>query len=243
MKGVNLIDNTISKTTYGDISGPGGRCGLERAFELDVIQRRAGIFHTEQDAIARRSADPAAPREIFKINMRLTIRFVSPETWRTYSEEMISNPAKHIYLHNLRSMIPQVLPPTPTKKTTLESVMKRMLENAGTDHGVVTFKVGPEGVRFQANSCIIQSRIGVPLLRDGLAESREMEINLPHVRVDVFKIFLEFLYTQRLSDADMRWFARELYVLADQYNVPDLIFQVEYYLCWITQVAPPFGSV
>jgi hypothetical protein len=104
--------------------------------------------------------------------------------------------------------------------------------------GVVTFKVGPDAVQIPVNSCIIQSRIGIPLLRKGLNEATTKEIILPHVEVPIFKCFLQYLYTQQLPDADLHKYPNELLALADQYNVPDLYYKMEHYLCWITQTYP-----
>jgi hypothetical protein len=230
------IDNSISMTSCQDLSAANCGWGFGRFFDLNTIKAKARMFREEQEAIERNPSDPPRPPEPFKICGRFTIRFISLQVWMARSDDMVAHPAKYLYLNNLRSMVAQVYPPTPSKKITLESVMKSMLENAGSDNGVVTFKVGPEGTPFLANSCIIQSRIGVPLLREGLAESRDKEVTLPHIRAKVFKIFLQFLYTQRISDTEMKWAARELFVLADQYNVPDLRFMTENYLCFVTQV-------
>ena len=109
--------------------------------------------------------------------------------------------------------------------------------------GVVTFKIGPAAVQIPVNSCIVQSRIGVPLLRHGLSEATTKEIVLPHVEVPVFKCFLQYLYTQQLADADLHKYPNELLALADQYNVPDLYYKMEHYLCWITQTYPASISV
>ena len=104
--------------------------------------------------------------------------------------------------------------------------------------GVVTFKIGPDAVQIPVNSCVIQARIGVPLLRKGLNEATTKEITLPHVEVPIFKCFLHYLYTQQLPDADLHKYPSELLALADQYNVPDLFYKMEHYLCWLTQTYP-----
>ena len=104
--------------------------------------------------------------------------------------------------------------------------------------GVVTFKIGPAAVQIPVNSCIIQSRIGIPLLRKDMNEDATKEIVLPHVEVPIFKCFLQYLYTQQLSDADLHKYPTELLALADLYNVPDLYYKMEHYLCWITQTYP-----
>ena len=226
------LDNTISMSMARHMPPSPQGWGPSQLIALNRVHAEYAAFRKNQQEVP----EPYRPVDPFAIKVRLTIRFFDKETWRRKSELIMKSPATYLYLHNGKSMIPEVLPPPSRKKTTLESLMKRMLENAGSDHGVVTFKIGEDAVEIKANSCIIQSRIGVPLLRDGHREAADMEIILPHISVEVFKVFLQYLYTQQLSDADLKKYAMDLIVLADQYSVPDLYYHVEYYLCWVTQV-------
>ncbi len=196
-------------------------------------------FQAEQSLIHYIPAELRPSYIPFKIHGRLTIRFVDDETWEKHGESMTLHPAMYLYLDSRAGIYPS----PPAERLSLESCMAKMLEQVDADQGIVTFKVGPDAVSIQVNSCIVQSRIGVPLLREGLAEAASKEIRLPHVEVRIFRIFIHYIYTHQLSDHDLRAFPTQLLALADQYNVPDLFYKMEHYLCWITQAYPASADV
>lgn len=197
-------------------------------------------FQAEQSLIQYIPAESRPKYIPFKIHGRLSIRFVDDETWAKHEERMTMHPSMYLYLNNSPAGI---YPSPPAERLSLEKCMSKVLEQVETDQGVVTFKVGPEAVSIQVNSCIVQTRIGVPLLREGLAEAAAKEIRLPHVEVRIFKIFMHYIYTQQLSDNDLRTCSAQLLALADQYNVPDLFYKMEHYLCWITQAYPASADI
>jgi hypothetical protein len=194
-------------------------------------------FQVEQSKFLYIPAESRPKHIPYKINGRLTIRFVSDELWEKLNEKMLTEPRVFLYV------APPIFPPPPAEKLSLESCMAKVLERVEADQGVITFKVGPDAVSIPVNSCIVQSRIGVPLLREGLAEHATKEIVMPHTEVKAFKSFINYLYTQQLSDTDLHAYAQQLLALADQYNVPDLFYKMECFLCWKVQSYPASASV
>ena len=215
--------------------------GIVNMFKVDDAIAAEGKFQAEQRLIHYIPPELRPAHIPFKLNGRLTVRFVDDETWAKHSERMMLYPSMYLYLNHDQSS--SIYPSPPAERLSLERCMARMLEHADSDQGVVTFIVGPDAVSIQVNSCIVQSRIGVPLLREGLAEAAAKEIRFPHVDVRIFRVFLRYLYTQQLSDADLRAYPAQLLALADQYSVPDLYYKMEHYLCWITQAFPASADV
>jgi len=219
--------------------------GFVNMMSLAEIVEAEQQFQAEQSLIEYIPAESRPAYIPFKINGRFVLRFISDADWETHADTMVAYPHVYLYLERTGSIAKGIYPKAPFERTTLEGCMARMLERAAadSDQGVVTFKVGVEAVSIQVNSCIIQSRIGVPLLRQGLAEAASREIKLPHVDVGVFRIFLNYLYTQKLQDTDLRRFSIQLMALADQYDVPDLFYTTEHFLCWIVQNYPGSADI
>jgi hypothetical protein len=232
--GEAMLSRSTGKHLRANEMGWGFVNMLSLADAVEAEQR----FQEEQSLIEYIPAESRPAYIPFKISGRFTLRFISDADWEKHSEAMTAHAHAYLYLERVGSLVKGVYPKPPPDRMTLEGCMARMLDHVEADQGVVTFKVGPGAVSIQVNSCIIQSRIGVPLLREGLAEAASKEIRLPHVEVGIFRIFLQYLYTQKLPDSDLRRFSVQLMALADQYIVPDLFYKTEYYLCWITQNYP-----
>jgi uncharacterized beta-barrel protein YwiB (DUF1934 family) len=238
---LTMFPNAQGSLTIGSSSAKHMQQG-EAGWGFDKIINMPQLIEAEQIFQAEQTKIQYIPEELrpaytpYKLRGRFYIRF--PEATDRQWQKMMANPHTYLYLPNKTSTVQGIYPKAPANKTSLESFMTRMLEHVESDQGVVTIKVGPDAVAIPVNSCIIQSRIGVPLLREGHSEATTKEINLPHVSVDVFKVFLHYLYTQKLSDVDLHKFPMELLELANMYFVTDLFYKIEYYLCWKTQNYP-----
>ena len=240
---LTMFPNAPGSPTIGSSSAKHMQPG-EAGWGFDKIINMPQLIEAEQIFQAEQTKIQYIPEELrpayvpYRLRGRLYIRFAEASTTDQQWQKMFVNPHVYLYLPNKTSTVQGIYPKAPAIKTSLESLMTRMLEHVESDQGVVTIKVGPDAVAIPVNSCIIQSRIGVPLLREGHSEASTKEIRLPHVEVEVFKVFLHYLYTQKLSDVDLHKFPMELLELANMYYVTDLFYKIEYYLCWKTQNYP-----
>lgn len=213
--------------------------GFGRVFTTKEIKERSERFYNRQllagQGVMRSSArEPLLP---FKLNIQMTVRFFDVQTWGKYSEAITKDPCRFLYLKNQKSAVVEIQPNRPDALPDVKARLRAMLEDAQSDVGVVTFVVGEESARIMANSCIIQSRIGVPLLHGAMMEGATKEIRLPHISPNVFRIYLRFLYTNEINDSELAEHAITLMDLANQHHVKDLMYACECYLCWATQVA------
>ena len=209
---------------------PGLGIGFINIMTMQDVRSKAEKFHSQQAQVLRPDQTP------FELRVRITIRCVDPETWEKYSAAMSAEPERFLYLRNRRSFVDGEYPAPLGRTFSASECMESMLENADSDKGMVTFVVGQDAVRIPANSCVIQSRIGVPLIREGMGEASTKEIKLPHIPVEMFRVFLRYIYTRKLDENALRDYAMPLLELSNQYDVPDLKYTCEYYLCWATQV-------
>jgi hypothetical protein len=201
---------------------------------LETAIAAARAFQREQRLVEHDQPGARPAFVPFTMRGRLTVRFPTDAEWEAHHEHMKAHADTYLYILNPDGIYPDV----PAENTSLEDSMLRMLDAAKDDCGSVLFKIGPDEVGFHANSCVVRSAIGVPLLREGHVEFASKEIRLPHIEPAVFKVFLRYLYTRRIPDEDLRRFAIEMLALADQYHVPGLAFHTEHYLCWRIQAHP-----
>lgn len=176
-------------------------------------------------------------RPTFKVMGRMTFRLFSLEEWETQSTSIVKNPPQYLYLKNPNGIADQVYPARPSNMSTPTTLLEKMLEQAESDLGKIEFIVGEGKVSVHVNHSIITARVGVPIVHPGLAEGKEKKVYLPHVSEDLFRQFVRFLATHELEDACLSEHALALLALSDQYDIPDLRYKCEHYLCWATQVS------
>jgi hypothetical protein len=112
-----------------------------------------------------------------------------------------------------------------------------MNANAKSDRGAIEFIVGEERASVYVMDSLITARFGVPIVHRELAEGNKLLFDLTHIPKKVFEALIQFLGTHELPDACLAELALALLALADQYDIPDLRWTCETYLCWEIQVS------
>lgn len=176
-------------------------------------------------------------RPTFKVMGRVTLRFFTPEEWETHNKTILEKPQLYLYLKNLNFVADHVYPARPPNMSTPTTLLAKMNANAKSDRGAIEFIVGEERASVHVMDSLITARIGVPIVHHKLAEGTKLQVDLTHVPKKDFEAFVEFLATHELPDACLAELALALLALADQYDIPDLRYTCETYLCWETQVS------
>ena len=210
--------------------------GLNRMFSKNVIGERAEEFLKMKECNVIYIPPESRPHHKFTIHGVLTVRIVDPDIWGIRKADMEKRPA--VYLYSDTELYPTYNRIYPEKQriTTLEDKMDSMFENGSDeDNGKYTFVVNGESIFVHSN--IITPSMEVPLTNAGMSESATKTVVLPDEKVAPFKVFIRFLYTLRVTEADMWTHAVDLLRLSDKYRVGMLHYMCEWYLCWHTQVS------
>jgi hypothetical protein len=109
-------------------------------------------------------------------------------------------------------------PPPPTKTIEVEpfSLESHMESWLAKGDGDVTFIVGAQKAHVRAHSSFIRHTIEIPIIHEDMREGASNEIIMPDIDPNVFRAFLNFVYTGRVKHWHMKQHCLALLALGDR---------------------------
>ncbi|BES89009.1 Hypothetical protein NTJ_01816 [Nesidiocoris tenuis] len=91
------------------------------------------------------------------------------------------------------------------------------------------FQIVVQGNVFQVHKLVLASRSSyfVTLFETGMQETRENKLSLTDIELDVFEIFLKYIYTCQIEKQDLENHAESLIFAGAKYQMPQLVAQCE----------------
>ena len=108
---------------------------------------------------------------------------------------------------------------------------QQLYANIDDEHSDVTLICA--GKTFKAHKFILSSRSDVFKAMFGMRESVEAktgQVEIKNLEPQVLKLLLEFIYTDRLGESDLKSYGQDLFEAADRYNIRRLAVVVEEFL-------------
>ena len=171
--------------------------------------------------------NPGTP---FTLRAHVAIGYLTDLTSETVTVELV---------HSILGLDPVTVikyPPAPPAKP--DTARLTAIMEDGKLHGDIVFMVGTPPAPVRAFSAFLRQATSVNLTARGFSEDSSKEIPLPLMSLEVFHVWLSFVYLNDISDKDLATHALHLLPHAHLYLMDTLMHKCVEYLCFMLKVSP-----